>query len=103
MAINMDSSVQSVRPREKFSVKLAKFAGKLFAGLAVGFGLIYLGNQFYGIIKWAFIAVGVAVLAGIALYGSALSGEVSRKLGPLPLGKSDRDLTSLPLYQGRDK
>src|SRR4051812_281498 len=36
MAIKVESSAQSVKRQEKFSVKLAKFVGKLFGGLAVG-------------------------------------------------------------------
>src|SRR4051812_17713066 len=101
MATYLESSSRPVH--QKFSVKLAKFAGKLIGALAVGFGLIFLGNQFDGVIKWVFIVVGGALLVGIALFSSALSGEVRRKLGPLPLGRSDQDLSSMPLYQGRNK
>jgi len=41
-------------------------------------------------------------LAGLALYANALSAETQRRLGPLPLGRPDQDLASMPLYQGRN-
>ena len=101
MAINMDSSARTTKRPGKFSRSLAKFVGKFVAGAAIGFGLILLGSQFDGVVKWIFIVPGVAVLIGIALYTNAVSAEVRRKLGPLPLGKPDEDLKSMPLYQGR--
>jgi len=89
--------------REKFSVSLLKFCATILAGTVGGVGLIILGLQFEGVITWLLVIAGIVLVAGVALYGSALSGEVRRKLGPLPLGDSDRDLKSMPFYQGKDK
>ena len=68
-----------------------------------GVGLIILGLQFEGVLTWLFVIAGIVLVAGVALYGSALSGEVRRKWGPLPLGENDKDLKSMPFYQGREK
>ncbi|MET0863187.1 MAG: hypothetical protein ABWZ98_02520 [Nakamurella sp.] len=103
----MDSTNASANPSaarpEKFSLSLLKFAGTILAGAVGGVGLIILGLQFEGILTWVFVIAGIALVAGVALYGSALSGEVRRKWGPLPLGRPDQDLRSMPFYQGRNK
>ena len=84
-------------PREKFSTKLIKFVARIVGLAAVAMALILLGSTLTGVLRWVLVGTGVVLMIGLALYGSALSGEVRRKLGPLPLGEPDRDLDSLPL------
>jgi len=107
MAIRMDSTHASANQpparREKFSVSLLKFSATILAGAVGGVGLIILGLQFEGVLTWLFVIAGIVLVAAVALYGSALSGEVRRKWGPLPLGENDKDLKSMPFYQGREK
>ena len=84
-------------PREKFSTKLIKFVARIVGLAAVAMALILLGSTLTGVLQWVLVGTGVVLMIGLALYGSALSGEVRRKSGPLPLGEPDRDLDSLPL------
>lgn len=90
------------KKRPGYAAQATKVVGLLILAAAAGAGLIYLGNQTDGVLRWACFIAGGALLIGGLLYSGALQGEVRRKLGPLPLGKSDRDLNSMPLYQGRN-
>ena len=83
--------------REKFRTQLIKFVARILGVAVVAMTLILVGSRFTGVLQWVLVCAGVVLMIGLALYGSALSGEVRRKLGPLPLGEPDRDLDSLPL------
>ena len=85
-----------------FGARLGKFAGRLIGIAAVGAALIFVSTMVEGVLHWVTLVLGVAVLIGLALYGQALSAETQRRLGPLPLGRPDEDLASMPLYQGRN-
>ena len=83
--------------RKKFRTQLIKFVARILGVAVVAMTLILVGSRFTGVLQWVLVCAGVVLMIGLALYGSALSGEVRRKLGPLPLGEPDRDLDSLPL------
>lgn len=85
------------RPEQKFRTKLIKFVARILGLAVVAMGLIFVGSMFTGVLQWMLVGAGLVLMIGLALYGSALSGETRRKLGPLPLGEPDRDLDSLPL------
>jgi membrane-associated phospholipid phosphatase len=85
-----------------FGRRLAKFAGRLIGIALVGAALILLSTVVDGVLHWVTLVLGFVVLAGLALYANALSAETQRRLGPLPLGRPDQDLASMPLYQGRN-
>ncbi len=76
------------------------FSAALIAAVAAGWGLVYLGNQVGGVLRWMCFIAGGALLLGVLLYGSALQGEVRRTMGPLPIGTPGKDLES-PRFQGR--
>ena len=84
-------------PREKFSTKLIKFVARTVGLAAVALALVAFGSTRTGVLQWVLVGAGVVLFIGLALYGSALSGETRRKLGPLPLGEPGRDLDALPL------
>jgi len=84
-------------PREKFSTKLIKFVARTVGLAAVALALVAFGSTRTGVLQWVLVGAGVVLMIGLALYGSALSGETRRKLGPLPLGEPDRDLDALPM------
>lgn len=84
-----------------YARQAVKVVSTIIAAAAVGIGLLYLGGQADGVLRWILYIAGGALLIGGLLYGGALQGEVRRKLGPLPLGKPNEDLQSLPLYQGK--
>jgi hypothetical protein len=84
-------------PQEKFGTKLIKFVARIVGIAAVAMALILFGSTLTGVLQWVLVGAGVVLFIGLGLYGSALSGETRRKLGPLPLGEPDRDLDSLPL------
>ena len=77
--------------REKFRTQLIKFVARILGVAVVAMTLILVGSRFTGVLQWVLVCAGVVLMIGLALYGSALSGEVRRKLGPLPLGEPDRD------------
>jgi hypothetical protein len=83
--------------QEKFGTKLIKFVARIVGLAAVAMALILFGSMLTGVLQWVLVGAGVVLFIGLGLYGSALSGETRRKLGPLPLGEPDRDLDSLPL------
>jgi len=83
--------------QEKFSTRLVKFIARILAVAALGLALVLYGSTFTGVLQWILVGAGVLLFIGLALYSNSLSGEVQRKLGPLPLMKPDRDLDSLPV------
>ncbi len=84
-------------PREKFSIALLRFCAKLFGVLILAGLLFWAGSSSSGVLQWVCYGAAGVLMVGLLLFGSALSGEVQRKLGPLPIGEPDKDLDSLPL------
>lgn len=97
----MTINEKPVGKRPGYAAQAVKIVATLIAAGLAGAGLIYLGNQIDGVLRWVCFITGGALLIGGLLYGGALQGEVQRKLGPLPIGKSDQNLKSMPLYQGK--
>ena len=92
-----DGTTGRQQSSEKFGTKLIKFVARIVGIAAVAMALILFGSTLTGVLQWVLVGAGVVLFIGLGLYGSALSGETRRKLGPLPLGEPDRDLDSLPL------
>lgn len=103
MTQNSASASEDRKPGSAgFGRRLAKFAGRLIGTALVGAALILVSTMVDGVLHWVTLVLGIVVLVGLALYANALSAETQRKLGPLPLGKPNEDLASMPLYQGRN-
>jgi len=81
-----------VQPQERFSIRLLKFCGKIFGVLLLAGAFAFAAYLSSGVLQWVFGGLAIICLAGLALFGSASSAEVQRSLGPLPLGRSDRDM-----------
>ena len=84
-----------------YARQAVKIVATLIVAALAGVGLIYLGGQSDGALRWILYIAGGALLIGGLLYSGALQGEVRRKLGPLPLGRPDEDLRFMPLHQGK--
>ena len=85
------------KPPEKFSISLLKFCAKLFGVLIMAGLLLWVGSANSGVLQWVCYAAAAVLMVGLLVYGSAMQGEVRRKLGALPIGEPDKDLESLPL------
>jgi len=78
---------QQHQTREKFGIRLLKFCGKIFGVLLVGAAFAVAAALSSGVLQWVFGGLAILYLAGLAMFGSASSAQVQRKLGPLPLGR----------------
>ena len=82
------------RSNERFGIRLLKFCAKIFGVLLVAATFAFAASMSTGVWQWVFGGIAILCLAGLALFSSAYSAEVQRWLGPLPLGRPDRDLAT---------